>query len=70
MWNASALTGYVIEANDGLLGTVSDCLFEDTDWVIQWIVVDMSNWLTGRSILVTRSALGSPIRIHIIFESN
>ena len=70
MWNASALTGYVIEANDGLLGTVSDCLFEDTDWVIQWIVVDMSNWLTGRSILVPRSALGSPIRIHIIFESN
>ena len=35
MWNASALTSYVIGANDGLLGTINDYLFEDTDLVIQ-----------------------------------
>src|ERR1700675_4544475 len=29
LWDASAINGYAIEASDGLLGTVSDLLFED-----------------------------------------
>jgi hypothetical protein len=40
LWDASAINGYAIEASDGLLGTVSDLLFEDVGWATRWLVVD------------------------------
>jgi len=60
LWNASAINGYAIEASDGRLGTVSDLLFEDTSWIIRWLVVDSGNWLPGREVLLPLSALGQP----------
>src|SRR5215204_1752390 len=60
LWDASALEGYVIEASDGRLGSVSDFLFEDTSWIIRWLVVDTGNWLSGRKVLLPPSALGEP----------
>jgi hypothetical protein len=60
LWNASAINGYAIEANDGQLGTVSDVLFEDAGWAIRWLVVDTGNWLSGRKVLLPLSALGQP----------
>jgi hypothetical protein len=48
LWDASAINGYAIEASDGLLGTVSDLLFEDVGWAIRWLVVDTGKWLPGR----------------------
>jgi len=62
LWNASALSGYAIEARDGLLGTVSDLLFDDVGWAIRWLVVDTGNWLPGRKVLLPLSALGQPDR--------
>jgi hypothetical protein len=62
LWNASAFNGYAIEASDGRLGTVSDLLFEDTGWVIRWLVVDTGDWLPGRKVLLPLSALGQPDR--------
>jgi len=62
LWNASAINGYVIEASDGPLGTVSDLLFEDVDWTIRWLVVDTGNWLPGRKVLLPLSAVGKPDR--------
>ena len=59
-WNASALNGYKIEATDGRLGTVSDLLFEDTDWTIRWMIVDTGRWLSGRKVLLPFSVLGTP----------
>jgi hypothetical protein len=60
LWNASAIKGYAIEANDGLLGTVDDLLFEDVGWAIRWLVVDTGNWLSGRKVLLPLSALEQP----------
>ena len=54
LWYASVI-GYVIEADDGRLGTVSDFLFEDTSWVIRWLVVDTGHWLSGRKVLLPPS---------------
>ena len=56
--NASAINGYAIEASDGLLGTVSDFLFDDAGWLVRWLVVDTGNWLSGRKVLLPPSALG------------
>jgi hypothetical protein len=60
LWDASALDGYAIEANDGRIGSVSDFLFEDTRWKVRWLVVDTGGWLSGRKVLLPLSALGKP----------
>ncbi|MBC7433674.1 MAG: PRC-barrel domain-containing protein [Rubritepida sp.] len=60
LWNASALTGYRIEATDGHLGTVSDLLFDDQSWAIRWLVVDTGHWLPGQKVLLPATALGIP----------
>jgi hypothetical protein len=60
LWDASAINGYVIEASDGPLGTVSDLLFDDVGWIIRWLVVDTGKWLPGRRVLLPLSALGQP----------
>ena len=58
LWNASSINGYAIEAKDGRIGTVSDFLFDDSTWLIRWLVVDTGKWLPGRKILLPPSALG------------
>jgi hypothetical protein len=62
LWNASTINGFAIEASDGLIGSVSDLLFDDTNWAIRWLVVDTGNWLSGRKVLLPASALGHPDR--------
>src|ERR1700674_3826664 len=56
--NASAINGYAIAASDGRLGTVSDFLFDDASWLVRWLVVDTSHWLSGRKVLLPPSVLG------------
>jgi hypothetical protein len=56
---ASALKGYTIEAEDGDIGTVNDFLFDDMTWNIKWLVVDTGNWLPGRKVLISPSAIGT-----------
>ena len=56
--NASKVKGYAIAASDGMLGTASDLLFDDASWLVRWLVVDTSNWLTGRKVLLPTSVLG------------
>jgi uncharacterized protein YrrD len=58
MLNAvSSLKGFEIQAKDGLLGTVSDFLFDDSTWKVRWMVVDTGRWLTGRKVLIHPSAV-------------
>lgn len=60
LWRASGLEDYSIHATDGLVGRVSDLLFDDTHWTVRWLVVDTGGWLSGRKVLLPPSALGSP----------
>jgi hypothetical protein len=57
IWNASAIKGYAISASDGNIGTISDFLFDDTNWLVRWLVVDTGNWLPGRKVLLPSSAI-------------
>src|SRR5665213_1133569 len=57
LWNLSAINGYAITASDGRLGTVSDFLFDDTDWLVRWLVVDTGHWLAGRKVLLPPSVV-------------
>src|SRR5271156_5389574 len=58
LWNASVINGYSIVASDGRLGTVSDFLFDDANWLIRWLVVDTGDWLSGRKVLLPTYVLG------------
>ena len=57
LWNSSKINGYAIAASDGNIGTVIDFLFDDTSWLVRWLVVDTGNWLSGRKVLLPSSAL-------------
>ncbi len=60
LWNASALHGCPIQANDGQGGTVTNLMYEDVNRDIRWVVVDTGDWLSGRRVLLPVSALGQP----------
>jgi len=60
LWNASVLSGFTVEATDGVVGTVRDLLFEDKSWKLRWLVVHTGPWLFGRKVLLPLSALGKP----------
>ena len=48
----SKVRGYHLHASDGEIGHVDDFLF-DEQWRVAYLVVDTSNWLGGRWVLVS-----------------
>ena len=58
--NVKNLRGYAIRATDGVLGTANDFYFDDEDWGIRYLVVDTGRWLSGRKVLISPIAIGSP----------
>lgn len=56
--NASKIEGFNIEASDGVIGSISDLLFDDSTWRVRWLVVDIGNMVTGSSVLLPPSSLG------------
>ncbi|MCI0394457.1 MAG: PRC-barrel domain-containing protein [Chloroflexi bacterium] len=53
--SVAEVSGYHIQATDGEIGHVEDFLAEDDNWFIRYMVVDTSNWLPGRKVLVSPS---------------
>lgn len=52
----SYMQGFHIVATDGEIGHVDDFLV-DENWNVRYLVVDTSNWLGGKSVLVSTNAL-------------
>jgi hypothetical protein len=46
------MTGYVVTATDGDVGTVNQFLFSSGTWIVRYIVIDLGKWLPGRKVLV------------------
>jgi len=44
--------GYYIQAKDGEIGHVEDYIIDDEKWNIRFLVVDTTNWLPGRKVLI------------------
>jgi sporulation protein YlmC with PRC-barrel domain len=51
--DSTVVRGYHIKASDGEVGHVDDFLLDDESWRIQYLIVDTSNWLGGRHVLVS-----------------
>jgi len=52
----SRLKGFHLHASDGEIGHVDDFLVDPT-WKVAYLVVDTSNWLGGKSVLVSPTAI-------------
>lgn len=47
------VTGYHIHAADGEIGHVEDFIVDDENWTIRFLVVDTTNWLPGKKVLLS-----------------
>jgi hypothetical protein len=51
------ITGYHIQALDGEVGHVDDLLIGEQSWRIRYLHVDTSNWIGGKSVMVSSNVL-------------
>jgi hypothetical protein len=58
--SAKSLRNYHLRATDGNVGYVKDFLFDGRQWFIRYVVVDTSEWLAGRTVLLVPDILGVP----------
>jgi sporulation protein YlmC with PRC-barrel domain len=49
---SNEVQGYRIHTSDGELGKVYDFILNDGDWKIQYLVLETSEWLLGKKVLV------------------
>ena len=55
--NINSLIGYNMGATDGIIGEVEDFYFDDESWAIRYHILKTGNWLSGRKVLISTSAL-------------
>lgn len=55
--NIKSLIGYGMEATDGDIGKVEEFYFEDTTWLIRYLVVKTGNWFLYRKVLIAPQAI-------------
>lgn len=48
--------GIQLVATDGNIGHVKDFYFDDTSWIVRYLVVDTGSWLPGRQVLLSHHA--------------
>jgi uncharacterized protein YrrD len=47
------VSGYHIQARDGEIGHVEDCIIDDQTWAIRYLIVGTRNWWPGKKVLVS-----------------
>jgi hypothetical protein len=55
----SKMRGFHIHATDGEIGHVEEFLVDENGWTIRYLVVDTSNWIGGRSVLISSATVDS-----------
>lgn len=56
--NLNTLTTYTLEAVDGEIGRFEEVYFEDSYFMIRYLVVNTGGWLSGRKILLSPFTVG------------
>jgi sporulation protein YlmC with PRC-barrel domain len=57
LMSSRELNGLHIEATDGEIGHVDDVLVDEDNWNIRYVVLDTSNWIGGRSVVISPRVL-------------
>ena len=55
----SRVSGLHLHATDGEIGHVADFLLDEAGWAIRYMVVDTSNWIGGKRVLVSPSVVAA-----------
>jgi sporulation protein YlmC with PRC-barrel domain len=55
----SKMRGFHIVASDGEIGHVDDFVIDPGSWAIRYMVVDTSNWIGGKSVLISPSVISA-----------
>ena len=64
------MRGFHIHASDGEIGHVDDFLVDEA-WSVRYLIVDTSNWIGGKRVLISSSLLekvdspGKEIRVRL-----
>ncbi len=53
----STIKGFHLHATDGEIGHVDDFLIDQTTWAVQYLIVDTSNWIGGKTVVISPAAL-------------
>jgi hypothetical protein len=53
----SRVKGFHIHATDGQIGHVDDFVIDEATWAIQYLVVDTSNFIGGKWVVVAPSTI-------------
>lgn len=54
----SKMRGFHIVASDGEIGHVEEFLVDPDSWKVRYLVVDTSNWIDGKAVLIAPSVAG------------
>jgi hypothetical protein len=57
---ATKVRGFHVHATDGEIGHVDDFLIDEQGSAVRYLVVDTSNWIGGKSVLI------SPAQVEVI----
>jgi hypothetical protein len=60
LWKTRNLRGYSIRATDGDIGKVYEFYFDNETWNVDYTVVYIGSWISGRNILISHDFLGQP----------
>ncbi len=55
--SAIDLTGYKVYATDGPIGNIVECFFDDSNWIIRYVIIHTGNWLSGKEVLISPYAI-------------
>jgi uncharacterized protein YrrD len=51
--STQVVSGYHIQANDGMIGHVTDFMMDDNSWAIRHLVVETGHWFSGKEIVIS-----------------
>ena len=51
--STDAVKGYTIHATDGEIGKVVDYILDDSNWKIDYLVIDTGSWLNSKKVLLS-----------------
>lgn len=52
--------GFSVEAIDGYIGTLDDIYFDDQEWAVRYLVVDISDLILDQKVLISPVSVGEP----------
>ncbi len=51
------LKGFSVQATDGEIGKVDELYFDEQNWRVRYLIIDVGNWLFGRQVLIAPLAV-------------